>query len=322
MDRIVKRFVVGVTVAAVGLVSMASVGASAETSTSAATILQADPERSCVGEAATLSWAPPAGVAELTGYQIAHYYRPLTPSITTTELGLEHTSFDFTIPFGLSIFLIRAVTSAGVQPDPFASASVQGNRAPFAMSWDNRENDAVGDGTATVSYKWDGPVTESTTGGTLPVTLRITASPGGASVEVPVGDASTVTHTFTGLANGVNYTFSAVTFNACGASEPELSAEFTPGVAPVWVRNTPPLRAGRGEYVYNFTARGKPAPTYQLRDAPSWLQISPKGLVSGRPPGGTESFSYSVVAGNGVGIHPFDNSDVVAGPFTVSVWSP
>ncbi len=317
-----KRLVVGATAAAVVLVSMTSVGASAETSTSA-TIVQAHPERSCAGEGATLSWSPPAGVTDLTGYQILHqhYTRP-TPSLVTTEVGREQTSLDFTIPFGLSVFLIRAVTSGGVQSEPFASASVRGNRAPLAMSWDNRQNDAVGDGTATVSFKWYGPMTESTTGGTLPTTVRITASPGGASVDVPTAGSPSVTTTFSGLTNGADYTFTAVTFNACGASEAETSAVFTPGVAPVWVRNTPPLWAGPGRYVYNFTATGKPAPTYELRNAPSWLEISTKGQVSGRPPVGTESFSYSVVARNGVGIHPFDNTDVVAGPFTVSVWSP
>ncbi len=190
MGMMAKRLVVGVTSVAVGLVGMASGGASAETSTSAATIVQANPESSCAGEAATLSWAPPAGVGDLTGYHILHqhYSRP-TPSLVTTEVGRQQNSFDFTIPFGLSVFLIRAVTSAGLQSEPFASASVRGNRAPSPLVWDNRQNDAVGHGTATVSYAWSGPVTESTTGGTLPVTVRITALPGGASVEIPIGDA-------------------------------------------------------------------------------------------------------------------------------------
>ena len=317
-----RRLLTGLTAASVGLFGTASVAASAETSPAPATIVQADPERSCVGETATLSWTPPADVAGLTGYEIVHqhYTRP-TPSFVPTRVGPDQTSLDFTIPFGLSIFLIYPVTSSGRAPEPFASAAVRGNRAPFAMNWDNGENDAVGDGTATVTYRWYGPVTDSTTGGRLPTTVRITASPGGASVDIPTGDSWSVTNTFSGLTNGVDYTFRAVTFNACGSSEPRTSAVFTPGVAPVWTRDAPPLTVGPGEYVYKFAATGDPAPAYELRGAPTWLGISANGLVRGRPPAGTDSFSYSVVAQNGVGIHPFDRTEAVAGPFTVSVRS-
>ncbi len=323
MYTIAQKFLYGLTAASLGLAGMVAVAGPADASGGKATIVQADPESSCAGERATLSWAPPADVVHLTGYQVLHqHYSKSTPTFRTTEVGAEQTSLAFTIPFGLSVFLITAITSDGVQPEPFASATVRGNRAPFAMNWDNGENDGVGDRTATVTYKWYGPVTESTTGGSLPVTVRITASPGEASIDVPTAGSSSVTTTFSGLINGVEYTFSAVTFNACGTSEARSSATFTPGVAPVWVRSAPPLTAGPGAYVYNFTATGEPAPTYELRDAPSWLQVSAKGLVRGRPPEGTESFSYSVVARNGVGIEPFDMKDVVAGPFTVSVRSP
>ena len=322
MHKMVKRLVLAVTAVSLGLAGLAAVAGPAEASLATATITQADPDSSCAGESATLVWTP-ADVTGLIGYQVVHqFYEARMPHFVTTEVGPDVTSLDFTIPFGLSTFLIRAVTSAGVQQEPFAAGHVRGNQAPFAMSWDNRENDAVGDGTATVSFKWYGPVTESIVGGVLPTTVRIVASPGGASVDIPTNGSWSVTHTFTGLTNGADYTFSAVTFNACGASGPSTSAVFTPGRAPVWTRGAPPLRTGPGEYVYNFTATGDPTPTYALVDAPSWLQISPRGRVSGRPPAGTDSFSYSVVAGNGVGIHPFDNTDVVAGPFTVSVWSP
>jgi hypothetical protein len=79
----------------------------------------------------------------------------------------------------------------------------------------------------------------------------------------------------------------------------------------------------RAEYLYRFAATGEPRPTYRLVGAPSWLVISPtEGTVRGRPPAGTTSFSYSVVAGNGVGVAYFTTTDIVAGPFTVSAWSP
>ncbi|MDQ3895972.1 MAG: hypothetical protein M3326_01770 [Actinomycetota bacterium] len=315
-----KRFLTAMTAVSVGLWGPASLAASAETSPAPATVVQADPERSCAGEPATLTWTPPAGVADLTGYRIVHgLVTPTTPITQVYDVGADETSLNFTIPFGFSTFLIYAITSAGVASAPFTSAALMGNRAPFPMSWDTVGTNTVGDGTATVSYKWYGGVTTSTTGGTLPVTVRITASPGGASVDVPTGGSHSVTSTFSGLTNGVDYTFSAVTFNACGSSAPSVSPGFTPGLAPTWTRSTPPLDVGPGQYVYKFAAAGDPSPTYTLVGAPSWLEISTNGLVTGRPPAGTSSFSYSVVAGNGVGIHPFDRTDIVAGPFTVSV---
>ncbi len=130
------------------------------------------------------------------------------------------------------------------------------------------------------------------------------------------------TATFTGLTNGVGYTLSAVTFNDCGSSGPITSPVFTPGVAPDWTRHSPPLTAQPGAYVYKFAASGDPSPTFSLVGAPSWLTISPNGLVSGRLPAGVESFSYSVVASNGVGIDAgplYPTTDIVAGPFVVTV---
>ncbi len=85
--------------------------------------------------------------------------------------------------------------------------------------------------------------------------------------------------------------------------------------APVLYRTSPPLTASSGKtYGYTFAATGFPDPTYSLTGAPGWLTIaSDTGAVSGTPPSGTTSFSYSVVAEDGVG------SPATAGPFNVSV---
>lgn len=285
-----------------------------------ATIVQADGGKSCVGDRATLTWTAP-DVEGLTGYRVEHWsYSPI-PSVLLTEVGPEQTSLPFTFRFGYNSFHIYAVTTDGVAAAPFATTTIVGNRAPFAMAW-HPENAAVGDGTATTSFRWFGPVTLSTRGGELPVTVQVTASPGGASVDLTAATSDSNTATFHGLTNGTAYTFTAVAFNACGSSAPNSSPSFTPGVAPTWVRATPPLSAAsNGQYVYNFAAHGDPRPTYRLVDAPSWLEINPNGLVRGRPPVGVSSFSYSVVASNGVGVaHPaFPATDVATGPFTVSV---
>ena len=129
-----------------------------------------------------------------------------------------------------------------------------------------------------------------------------------------------VAPTFSGLSNGVGYTFEAEATNACGSGGIEGSPTYTPGIPPAWERNTPPLHAAAGQYVYKFSASGDPSPTYRLTDAPAWLSITATGLVSGRPPADTTSFSYSVIATNRVGI--LWVSQIVAGPFTVGVRSP
>jgi hypothetical protein len=59
-----------------------------------------------------------------------------------------------------------------------------------------------------------------------------------------------------------------------------------------------------------------PTPTYVLAPgAPAWLSLDPSfaGIISGAPPPGTTSFTFSVVASNGVG------PVAIAGPFSVTV---
>ena len=285
-----------------------------------ATIVQAEGGNGCVGDSATLSWNT-SHADGLTGYRIEHWTFSPSPSVLVTEVGAEQTSLPFTFRFGVNTFHIYAVTTEGIAPAPFASTTIVGSRAPHAMTW-QVQGATVGDGTATTLFRWPGPVTLSTRGGALPVTVRVTASPGEASIDLTAAPFDSNTATFEGLTNGTAYTFTAVTSNACGSSEPRSSPSFTPGIAPTWIRATPPLSAAStGQYVYNFAAGGDPRPTYRLVDAPSWLEINPNGLVRGRPPEGFSSFSYSVVASNGVGVaHPaFATTDVAAGLFTVSV---
>lgn len=295
--------------------------AQAFSSVEQATIVQAEGANSCAGDRATLNWSPP-DVEGLTGYRVEHWVYTPSPRAVLTEVRLEQTSLPFALEPGLNIFLVYAVTTDGLAGSPFADSFIVGNHTPHAMAWPV-EGAAIGDGTATTSFRWFGPVKLSTRGGELPVTVQVAASPGGASVKGVLATAEdSYTATFEDLTNGTAYTFTAVTSNACGSSAPSSSPSFTPGVAPTWVRADPPLSAGStGHYVYKFAADGDPRPTYRLVDAPSWLEISPNGLVRGRPPEGISSFSYSVVASNGVGIaHPsFATTDVVSGPFSVSV---
>lgn len=314
---ILNRFALGTVATVLGCWTLHPLAASAETSP--ATIIHADPDRACSGQAATLSWSPPAGVAGVTGYRITQMVTtPSTPETYTTDVDAGRTSLPFTVPFGLSTFQIRARTATGVSDDPYTSASIMGNQQPSAMAWDSSGAD-VGDSTATVPFRWFGPLTWSTTGGRLPVTLQVTA-PVGVSIEtsIPQG-ASGAAPRFTGLLNGAATTFTAVTSNACGSSAGMTSPRYVPGVAPAWTQASPQLTVARNKpYRYQFAASGSPAPTYRLVSAPSWLGVGPGGLVTGTPPKGTVSFSYSVTASNGVGIGS-NPTDAPAGPFKVVV---
>ncbi len=90
-----------------------------------------------------------------------------------------------------------------------------------------------------------------------------------------------------------------------------------PPAGPVFTTDSPPQTVPSGNvYAGDFGASGVPAAMYALAPgAPAWLSIEPSfsGIVSGTPPSGTTSFTYSVIASNGVG------ALATAGPFTVTV---
>jgi uncharacterized repeat protein (TIGR01451 family) len=88
--------------------------------------------------------------------------------------------------------------------------------------------------------------------------------------------------------------------------------------APSFTMASPALTGSVGTlYGYTFQASGSPQPTYALSvGASAWLSIdATTGVLSGTPPTGTTSFTYSVVATNLVG-------NATAGPFTVTVTTP
>ena len=141
-----------------------------------------------------------------------------------------------------------------------------------------------------------------------PTWLSIGATTGVVSGTPPVG---TTSFTYTVVAsNGVSPTASAGPFVVSVAPAP---------AAPQFTAATPPLTSTQGvTYSYTFAASGVPAPTFALASgAPPWLSIgATTGVVSGVPPAGTTSFTYTVVASNGV------SPNASAGPFVVTVSSP
>jgi hypothetical protein len=103
--------------------------------------------------------------------------------------------------------------------------------------------------------------------------------------------------------------------NADYSAAPQVTATITVNQAPAFVLDSPATATQAGqEYSYSFLASGTPAPGYALAaGTPSWLAISAStGTVTGTPPPGTTSFTYSVTAANTAGT-------ATAGPFTVTV---
>lgn len=112
------------------------------------------------------------------------------------------------------------------------------------------------------------------------------------------------------LASITGFYFGARTAQQSAAQQ----AQSTSGSAPVLSSAPPPLTAIVGQpYTCTFDATGTPSPSYSLAGAPEWLRIDAStGTVSGKPPSGTTSFTYTVIASNATG-------STSAGPFTVTV---
>ena len=88
------------------------------------------------------------------------------------------------------------------------------------------------------------------------------------------------------------------------------------GTAPSFTAASPPLSSHpRAYYDYTFAAKGVPAPTFKLVNAPTWLNLDQAtGHVFGWLLPTVSSFSYSVEASNAVG-------SVTTSTFTVSAGS-
>jgi hypothetical protein len=280
----------------------------------------------CVGDMVTVSWTPPADPTDLTGYLVQQLAFP-DGQINARQyvVGLDATSVTATLFLSSNTFYVYGLDSTG-QAGPLITTAgwfAGGPPAPVQFLDSPAPYNSVGDGTATVTFRLPVPPTIGVTGGEAD--FATISSDAGQSQTLPITSSSigmAATATFTGLIDGHSYTFTADTANVCGDGGAAFpSRTFVPGIAPTWTANTPPLTGHPGMYRYQFNATAKPAPTYELVGAPSWLRIDSNGLVSGHPPKGITQFTYSVVAHNGVGISGSTGSDITAGPFTVPVVS-
>ncbi|MEO7804702.1 MAG: fibronectin type III domain-containing protein, partial [Actinomycetota bacterium] len=156
---------------------------------------------------ATVSWTPPLteGASPITSYTAIASPGGLTlpvsgspPATATTFTGLT---------YGITYtFKIVATNSHGPSTASAPSNSVVPSRIPDTPTQVVAE---AGDRLAIV--RW----TPGYHGGRPVTNVRVTASPGGGSVDVKCGVSSV---TFTGLTNGTTYSFSVVATNPIGSS--------------------------------------------------------------------------------------------------------
>jgi uncharacterized repeat protein (TIGR01451 family) len=207
-----------------------------------------------------------------------------------------------TPPDGAASFTYSVVASNGVLPDATAGPFVVAVSAPPAFTA------AAPPLTATVGVAYSYAFAAS---GTPSPAFSLA---GGAPAWLTIGGAGTVAGTPpTGT---TSFTYSVIASN--GVSPDATAGPYVVAVnePPAFTAAAPPLTATVGvAYSYAFAASGTPSPTFSLDGgAPAWLSIgTTTGTVAGTPPTGTTSFTYSVIASNGL------SPDATAGPFTVTV---
>ncbi len=155
--------------------------------------------------------------------------------------------------------------------------------------------------------------TLSATGGASgnPVVFSVDPSSGAGVCSVSGTDGSVLSYAQAGTC--------VIDANQAGnsgyADAPTVTASVPVDQMPAFTTDAPPTTGTVGQpYAYTFAASGVPVPSYALAPgAPSWLNLdATTGALSGTPPTGTTSFTYSVTATDGVG-------SATAGPYAVAV---
>ncbi len=171
---------------------------------------------------ATISWSTPAsdGGAAIDGYIVTSSPGGLTctavaPDTTCTITGLTNgTAYTFTVV---------ASNNVGTSDPSSASNSVTPAAGPSAP---DRAQVTPGNHSATIN--WKAPVD-----GATPIRYVVTMNPGGrtCTVDLVLHPSAALTCTFTGLTNGVNYSFTIAAFTANGMSASD-TVYATPAAVP------------------------------------------------------------------------------------------
>jgi len=231
------------------------------------------------------------------------------PPLTTTQFQTQFAAENTTVEVFAQVFPPGGGTAIADSPAFGYNAGVT---ITSASSSGAGSSSGV---TAAVGDQVTGTTSGNTPDGTVTATLHSTPVLLGSFTAGPDGVASFTVTIPTSTPPGAHELVLTDETTGLSATLP-VTVTAPAATAPVFTADSPPLAATAGSpYAYTFQASGSPTPTYTLANgAPSWLSIdSTSGAVSGIPPEGATTFSYSLTAANGTA------PDATAGPFTVTV---
>ncbi len=258
---------------------------------------------------ATVSWTAPAddGGSPVTEYRINVQPGTTTVKVTPTTAGSPPpTTATFTpLTNGQPVtFTVKAVNRVGQSAASAPSNSVTPGTAANVPGAPTSVTAVAGDASAKVSWK------PPTADGGSPVTAyRVSIQPGKTSQTV---DAPATTASFTGLANGVSYTFTVRAANVAGYSvasapsapvTPSGSVTATVPGAPTNVRARPGIRSATVTWTAPASNGGSALTQYRVTSQPgNYFTVVPATDTTARitVPAGSR-FSFTVRAFNVVG---------------------
>jgi len=172
--------------------------------------------------------------------------------------------------------------------------------ADYTLTWYMAGNTNCGQAIKTMHVLWNGTLVDSPT---FDDSSDSNTSMGWVEVQLNVAATS--------ASSTLEFADATPDASQCGSTLDSVSLVPASIAPPVFTQENPALVALEGSpYSAVFFAAG--VPTYSLVGAPSWLSVTPYGAVTGTPPAGTGSFTYTVSASNADG-------SAQAGPFTVDV---
>jgi hypothetical protein len=278
-----------------------------------------------VGTILTIAWASPAPIAQSITFTSVPPAAPVPGSTyhVTAKGGASGNPVTFTIDSQSTPTCSLSSSSVTFnRPGRCVIDANQAGNATYAAAPQDQQAITVNrivkptqsiSFTAPASGPVGGSANLSATGGGSgnPVVFSVDPSSAPGVCTVSGTNGSTVSYTAAGSC--------VIDANQAGSASYTAAAPVTATItvyqAPAFVIQSPPLATRAGlAYDYAFAASGNPAPTYALASgAPSWLSVNAvTGEVTGTPPLGITSFSYTVTA-----INP--GGKATAGPFTVTV---